>query len=125
MTAKAALCIALLKGEVVSIMTGFEDFSITNIPREIGRQIERLPSIGKRKQDNFGFGVIVSRIEKSGVSRYGVQTKWIEYRLNRAEYNSEGIERMKLYVREELKNHPPPKTTEQVKYFKQLQMVLK
>lgn len=90
MTSKAALCLALLRGEVVSIKTGFKDFGITNIPREIGRSIER--------EEDGGFGVEVSRTEKKGKSRYGQPVTWIEYRLNRTEYNKAGIEKMIAYV---------------------------
>ena len=41
MNQKAAICKALLEGETISILTGFKDFGCTNIPREIGRSVER------------------------------------------------------------------------------------
>ncbi|MEO6305947.1 MAG: hypothetical protein ABIP51_22565 [Bacteroidia bacterium] len=88
MTAICALCKSLLKGEVQSIMTGFKWFGISNVPREIGRGIERK------------FGVKVSRTSKDFTSRYGQSGNYFEYRLNFTEYNREGIERMRKYVEE-------------------------
>ncbi len=104
MTAKAALCKALLDGKVVSIKTGFRDFGLSNVPREIGRSIERI--------EDGGFGVIVSKTERTGYSRYGQPVRWTEYRLNQTEYNKEGIERMKKYVAEQMKLPPEQKPKE-------------
>lgn len=89
MTGKAALCKALLKGEVLSIMVGFKWFSITNVPREIGRSVER------------AFNVRVSRTTKEFTSRYGQPGSYVEYRLNRVPDNAEGIKLMEAYVREQ------------------------
>lgn len=88
MTQKAAIAKSLLKGEVLSIMNGFRWFGCTNIPREIGRSIER------------EFGVQVSRTRKEGTSRYEQPVSYFEYRLNRTEYNKEGITKMEAYVSE-------------------------
>lgn len=112
MTAKAALCKALLDGKVVSIKTGFRDFGITNIPREIGRSVERI--------EDGGFGVLVSRTERHGISRYGQPTQWTEYRLNQTEYNKEGIEKMKAYVASQMgqeKRKDESKVKEQTNFF--------
>jgi hypothetical protein len=110
MNAKAALCLALLKGEVVSIRTGFMNLGITNVPREIGRSIER--------EDEHGFGVIVSRTHKKGKSRHGVPCSWTEYRLNKSEHNLPGIEKMKAYVKDNIDQNP--KTDRDFKQLKQL-----
>lgn len=88
MNSKAALCLHLLKGEVVNIGSGFKLLGITNVPREIGRSIER------------PFGVTISRTYKEGKTRYGVPCNWVDYRLNFTEYNKPGIEKMKKYVSE-------------------------
>ena len=88
MNQKCALCKSLLRGEVLSIMNGFSWFGITNIPREIGRSIER------------PFGVTVSRVSKDFTSRYGQGGFYFEYRLNRTERNKEGILKMEAYVKE-------------------------
>lgn len=90
MTSKAALCKALLEGKVVNIKNGFQLFGITNVPREIGRSIERY------------FGVEVSRNGREGTTRYGQDCVWTDYRLNRTEYNKPGIEKMKAYVAEQM-----------------------
>jgi hypothetical protein len=88
MTQKAAIAKSLLKGEVLSIMNGFKWFGCTNIPREIGRSIERT------------FDVQVSRVQKEGLSRYEQPVSYFEYRLNRTEYNKEGIKKMIAYISE-------------------------
>lgn len=99
MTSKAALCLALLQGKTVSIFNGFKDFGITNVPREIGRAVERLPT--KERPDDNGFGVEVSRIEKTGTTRYGQPCRWTQYRLNKTVYNEPGIKLMWDYVNEQ------------------------
>jgi len=88
MNQKAAICKSLLKGEVLSIMNGFKWFGCTNIPREIGRSVER------------EFDVEVSRVQREGKSRYKQAVYYTEYRLNRTEHNKEGIAKMEAYVRE-------------------------
>lgn len=91
MTAKAALCKALLKGEVLNVKNCFALFGITNCSREISRMIER------------PFGVKVSRTWKNGVSRYGRVVVWVDFRLNKAKYNLKGIKKMKQYIKETFK----------------------
>lgn len=90
MTSKAALCKALLEGKVVNIKNGFHLFGITNVPREIGRSVERY------------FKVEVSRTEREGTTKYKQPCTWVDYRLNRTEYNQDGIKRMKDYVAEQM-----------------------
>lgn len=86
MTSKAALCKALLDGRVLNIKNGFQLLGITNVPREVGRSVER------------AFGVVVSRTQRDGTSRYGQAVKWVDYRLNRTDYNLEGIKKMEEYI---------------------------
>ena len=85
MNQTSAIAYALLKGEVVSIKTAFTQFGCSNAPREIGRSIERK------------FNVEVSRTPKKFKSRYGKSGTYMEYRLNKTEYNKPGIEKMKEY----------------------------
>ena len=90
MTQLASICKALLDGEVLSIMTGFKDFGCTNLPREIGRSVERK------------FGVVVDKTptpfrSKRNPSHGGV---YYRYRLPRIKLNKEGIKEMKQYVKE-------------------------
>ena len=97
MNQKCAIVKSLLRGEVLSIMNGFHWFSCTNIPREIGRSVER------------PFGVTVSRINKDAISKYGQPCNYFEYRLNRTPMNAEGILKMEAYVSEiENKPYSPP-----------------
>lgn len=86
MNQKAALCRALLSGDVLSIMDGFKKLGITNLPREVGRSIER------------EFDVRVSRTPKTAKTRYGTTCHYYEYRLNKSEHNKAGIEKMKKYI---------------------------
>lgn len=97
MTQKAMICKSLLRGEVLSIMTAFKWFSVTNLPREISRQIENC------------FEVEVSRVKKDFVSKYGQSGYYYEYRLNRVPRNEPGILLMEQYV-SEIENKPfkPP-----------------
>lgn len=92
MTAKAALCYHLLKGEVLNIKNVFNLIGYTNCPREISRMVEK------------PFNVKVSRTPMEGKSRYGQPVAWINYRLNFTEYNKEGIKKMKEYVLSQTKN---------------------
>lgn len=86
MTAKAALCKALLDGKVLNVKNCFALIGLTNCSREISRMVE----------DDFD--VKVSRTHRVGVSRYGQAVTWTDYRLNKTEYNRPGIEKMIEYV---------------------------
>lgn len=87
-TAKAAICEAFLDGHVLSIKNAFNLFGVTNLPREVSRQIEQ------------PFGVRISRVKMEGKSRYGQSVIWFEYRLNKTiPENKEGIKKMKEYVK--------------------------
>jgi hypothetical protein len=97
MNAKAALIKELLDGKVLTIMTCFKTVSLTNIGREIPRMIE------------IPFSVIVSRTKKEGKSKYGSNISWFEYRLNRTEYNKEGIKLMQEYLAEHMEEYRPKK----------------
>jgi hypothetical protein len=89
MTALSDLCYALLKGETVSIRTGFDRFGMTNIPREIGRCVERR------------FGVSVHKKPTHFVSRYGHHGEYFRYTLLNTPENKEGRKKMKTYVSEQ------------------------
>lgn len=112
MTSKAALCKALLEGRVLNIKNCFETIGLSNCPREISRMVEQ------------PFGVIVSRTQMQGKSRYGQAITWYNYRLNQTEMNKEGIQKMKDYVAEQLglkpentKSQPTGKLLKQVDLF--------
>lgn len=110
MTSTAALCIALLRGDKVSIMKGFNHFGITNVPREIGRSVERK------------FHVKVDKKPLEGSDRYGNHCRWFEYRLPKSAENKEGRVLMIAYVRGELKKKPVFKTDAHRKLYKQLDL---
>jgi len=86
MTAKAALCYHLLKGEVLNVKNVFHTIGLTNCAREISRMVEQ------------PFDVKVSRVRMEGESRYGSKVNWVDYRLNRTERNKEGIKKMEEYI---------------------------
>lgn len=94
MTQTAAIALSLLKGDVISIKTAFDMFGCTNAPREIGRSIERK------------FGVKVSKTPTKFKSRYGKEGVYFRYRLNRTDYNEEGIKKMTEYVRSQMGDNP-------------------
>jgi len=86
MNATAAIAMSLLAGRVLTIKTGYRDFGVSNLPREMGRSIERK------------FGVILSRVVRHGETKYGVPVHWTEYRLPVTEYNKEGMKKMREYI---------------------------
>lgn len=86
MTKTARIAKALLDGEVISIMDGFKRFGITNLPREVGRQIQKK------------FGVEVSKDRIDFVHDCDLPGWYFRYRLNKTEANEPGIERMKSYI---------------------------
>lgn len=92
MTQIASICEALLKGEVLSIMNGFENFGCTNLPREIGRGVERR------------FGAVIKRQQVFFVSRYKHKGIYYRYSLDKKDpRNKEAIVKMKDYIKK-LKN---------------------
>jgi hypothetical protein len=95
MNQKAAICDALLQGKVLNIKNGFHLFGVTNVPREIGRSVER------------SFGVKVTRKQMDGKSRYGLPCVWVDYSLEATTENMEGIKKMIEYVKA---NRDNPKT---------------
>jgi hypothetical protein len=89
MNAIAAISQALLRGEILTIKTAFRDFGVSNLPREVGRSVERK------------FGVRISKLQKEGKSRFGVPVYFYEYRLNKDDpINKSGIEIMRQYVQD-------------------------
>lgn len=88
MTAKAALIKALLDGRILNVLNCTKEVGLTNIAREIPRCVEK------------PFGVRISRVHRTGKSRYKVDVWWTDYRLNRdADYNKDGIKRMREYLK--------------------------
>jgi len=94
MNAKTALVKALLDGRVLNVKNCFETIGLTNIAREIPRCVEDV------------FHVDVSRTDRTGTNRYGQCVNWVDYRLNKTDYNKEGIRKMRDYLAE---NWSPPK----------------
>jgi hypothetical protein len=97
MTAKTALCKALLDGNVLNVKNVFRTIGLTNCAREISRMVEK------------PFDVEVSRTHRNGKSRYGSDVTWIDYYLIKSEHNLPGIAKMEEYINK----HSPQKTTEQ------------
>lgn len=93
MTAKAALCKALLEGQILNVKNCFTKIGLTNCSREISRMVEK------------DFNVIVSRTPMKGKNRYRGSVNWIDYRLNNTAYNKEGIKKMKEYVATQINNN--------------------
>lgn len=87
MNAISAIAQAFLRGEILTIKTAFRDFGVSNLPREVGRAIERK------------FDVRISKLRKEGKTRYGLFVSFFEYRLNRDDpANALGIEAMIKYI---------------------------
>lgn len=86
MNARKALCLALLEGEVLTVMNCFKITGLTNVAREIPRIVEQ------------PFGVEVSRTPRTGKNRYGDPVSYTEYRLNKTKRNAEGMKKMADYI---------------------------
>lgn len=113
MTAKAALCLAFLEGRIINIKNCFESIGLTNAAREVTRMKE------------IPFGVQISRHHMTGKSRYGQPISWVNYRLNKdAEYNKEGIQKMKDYIKSQLPPAHEAKTTKQFNEIRQTDLFL-
>ena len=100
MTAKAALAKALLDGRTLNVKNCFNTIGLTNCSREISRMIEK------------PFGVIVSRVNRTGKSKYDQPVSWVDYHLNKTEYNKEGIQKMWDYIQSKFES---PKAKEEIK----------
>lgn len=107
MTQQAAIAYSLLKGETISIMTGFKEFGCTNIPREIGRGIERK------------FGVMVERQPVKFVSRYGHTGEYYKYKLNKR-LNEDGLKKMAKYIADQIGEAKTTQEKNIIQYLKPL-----
>ncbi len=92
MTQISAICMSYLKGEKNSIMTAFQKFNCTNLPRENGRSIERK------------FNVTLKKIPKKFTSVYGHKGEYFEYYLPK-KGNEDGIKKMIQYVKSQTSHH--------------------
>ena len=91
MTQLSAICHSFLKGESNSIMTAFRKFNCTNLPREVGRGIERR------------FGVKIHRVPVKFKSTYGHVGEFFRYTLIPTSSNKPGMKKMRKYVEEQMK----------------------
>lgn len=108
MTQVCAIAFSYLKGESNSIMTAFEKFNCTNLPRENGRSIERK------------FGVSLQKVPVPFTSTYGHKGEYYRYTLLRTRENKDGREKMKKYCLEQLAN---PKTDKELKMKKAIELL--
>lgn len=111
MNATTALAIAFLQGRVLTIKTAFNEFGITNLPRECGRLIERK------------FNVQLARVKKEGKSKYGVPCYWYEYRLPTTSYNEIGRAKMIEYIKAHTPSEIDARTESELKIVKQLNLL--
>ena len=88
MTAKAALIKALLDGKILNIKNTFEEVGFTNAPREVGNLMRE-------------FKVRVNKTNRKGFSRYGQPVRWVDYNLEKNDYNKDGIEKMLEYLKKQ------------------------
>lgn len=89
MTALAAILKDLLKGKKLSIKTAFNDYGVTNLPREIGRSVVRK------------FNVSVDKQPTKFKSRYGHTGEYYRYSLQQSKKNRPGISAIKKYIKEQ------------------------
>jgi hypothetical protein len=113
MTQVAAIAMSLLKGDVLSIMNGFQLFSCTNLPRELSRSIEAK------------FGVTISKDKVVFKSKYGNPGYYFRYRLNKTEANASGIAKMKTYIQSQLTPVSEARTPKERTLFQQQELFIK
>jgi hypothetical protein len=95
MNKKCALIKCLLDGEVINVSNSIHKVGYSNPARELPREVEK------------PFGVKVERIKKEGKDRYGNYVTWNEYRLFKTPRNSDGIQKMRLYLAENMGEYRP------------------
>lgn len=104
MTQICAICISLLKGDILTIGDGFYKLNCTNLPIELSRSVEKK------------FGVTISRDKKEFKSKYDEKPGYyFRYRLNRTDANAKGIKRMQEYIQQQTAKNHSPKTEKEVK----------
>jgi len=108
MTQVCAIAFSYLKGESNSIMTAFQKFYCTNLPRENGRSIERK------------FGIKLQKVVVNFKSTYGRPGQYFRYTLLKTRENKEGRQRMIEYCKKQLSN---PKTQLELKASRQLSIL--
>jgi len=111
MNKKVALCLALLKGDVINVSNSIRLTGYSNPAREIPREVE------------IPFSVKVSRTKMDSKDQFGNYVTWCNYRLNFTGYNEKGISAMREYVKKEMQSEPPPKTDAENKQRKQAMML--
>lgn len=88
MTQTAAIAQSFLNGETNSIMTAFRKFLCTNLPREVGRSIERK------------FGVTIHRTPVKFYSTFNKRKGiYYNYTLLKTSDNKEGVKKMREYIK--------------------------
>lgn len=112
MTAKVALCLALLEGCVWNVKNVFETIGLTNASREISRMVEQV------------FDVEVSRTPRKGKNRYGGEVTWVDFRLNKSDRNKPGIARVVDYCQKHIGTMNQCKTEKERTIFVQTSLFL-
>lgn len=110
LTQNAAIAYSFLRGETNSIMTAFQKFNCTNLPREVGRGIERK------------FGVSIHRIPVKFKSTYGHTGEYYRYTLLKTSKNIQGMKKMAKYIKDCIQS---PKTQAQQKIIDNIKSLLK
>lgn len=112
MTAKAALCMALLEGRVLNVKNVFQTIGLTNCSREISRMVEK------------PFSVEVTRTHRTGKNKYGGDVTWVDFRLNKSKHNGLGIARMIAYCQKHIGSMNQCKTEKERTVFVQQSLFL-
>lgn len=113
MNKRVALCLALLKGDIINVSNSIKICGYSNPAREIAREVE------------IPFGIIVSRVRQTNKDQFGNPVTYIDYRLNKSLIeNKEGIQKLRDWLKEELSKEPEPKTDAQTKIYKQQELFI-
>lgn len=113
MNKKTALCLSLLRGDVINVANSIRLTGLSNPAREIPRSVEE------------PFKIQVSRSKVETKDQFGNYATYHNYRLNHTRYNAKGIAEMQKYCKEQLSSQPPAKTDKQQKERTRQQAALK
>lgn len=109
---KTALCLSLLKGDIITVANSIRLTGYSNPAREIPREVEDV------------FHVEVDRKKVEAKDQFGNYVTWHQYHLNvNKPENLDGIKLMREYVKQNVQLGNP-KTTAEAKQFKQIQLSL-
>jgi hypothetical protein len=111
MNKKTALCLSLLKGDILTCQNCLMKTGYSNVSREIIREVEK------------PFHIRIDRKKIESTDQWGGYVTWHQYRLIRTPENRESVKAMQQYCAEQMALINP-KTTQEQKALTQAKLLL-